>query len=84
MTALATRQVFCFSSKLHRWLYFLVLSVLQMKVSLKKKNLLALGEKISRDNIFCNNFPVNDEHSFLFHRTAKQIAEVSRNLAELS
>lgn len=50
----------------------------------KKKNLLALGEKISRDNIFCNNFPVNDEHSFLFHRTAKQIAEVSRNLAELS
>ena len=46
-TALAALQVFCFSSKLHRWLYLPVLSELQMKVSFKKKkkNLLALGEK---------------------------------------
>ena len=49
MTALATRQVFCFSSKLHRWLYFLVLSVLQMKVTLKKKKPLgSRGKNIQR------------------------------------
>ena len=45
----------------------------------KEKTLCSRGE-----NIFCNNFPVKDEHSFLFHRTAKQIADSSRNLPELS